>query len=44
MNFMNYYYYYKRFTALWTLFGTIRESRCQKGETNLDFTDAGDSE
>jgi len=32
-----YYYYYNRFTAPWTLSGTTRVSRYQKGKTNLDL-------
>jgi len=35
---------YNRFTALWILSGTTRVSRYQKGKTNLDFTEAKDSE
>ena len=36
----NHYYYYEydnRFTALWTLSGVTRVSRCQKGKTNLFY-------
>jgi len=29
----NYYYYYNHFMAAWTLSGTIRVSRYQKGKT-----------
>jgi len=32
-----YYYYHKHFIALWILSGTTRESRYQKGKTNLDL-------
>jgi len=32
-----YYYYYNHFTAPWTLSGTTRVSRYQKGKTNLDL-------
>ena len=32
------------FTALWTLFGTTQVSQYQKGKTNLDFSEARDSE
>jgi len=32
----DYYYNYSCFTALWTLSGTTRVSRYQKGKTNLD--------
>jgi len=32
-----YYYYYYRFTAFWTVSGTTRVSRYQKGKTNLDL-------
>jgi len=32
-----YYYYYHCFTAPWTLSGTTRVSRYQKGKTNLDL-------
>jgi len=38
------YYYYKHFKVLWILSGTTRVSRYQKGKTNLDFTEARDSE
>jgi len=34
---MNYYYYYNRFTAPWTLFGTTWVRWYQKGKTNLDL-------
>jgi len=30
--------------TLWILFGTTRVSRYRKGKTNLDFTEARDSE
>jgi len=40
----NYYYCYNRFTALWTLSKTTRVSRYKKSKTNLDFTEARDSE
>jgi len=36
-------YYYNHFTALWTLSGTTRVSRYQKGKTN-GFTGVRDSE
>ena len=39
-----YYYYYYYFTALWALSWTARVSRYQEGKTNLDFTEASDSE
>jgi len=39
-----YCYYYNRFSALWTLSGTTQVSWYQKGKTNLDFTEARDSE
>jgi len=32
------------FTALWTLSGITRVSRYRKGKTNMDFTEARDSE
>jgi len=32
-----YYYYYNHFTAPWTLSGTSRVSRYQKGKTKLDL-------
>ena len=38
------YYYYNHFTALWILSETMRVSQYQKGKTNLDFTEARDSE
>ena len=34
---MTAYYYYNHFTAPWTLSGTTRVSRYQKGKTNLDL-------
>ena len=37
-----YYYYYTRLTALFS--ETTQVSRYQKGKTNLDFTEARDSE
>ena len=37
-------YYYSCFTALWILSVTTQVSRYQKGKTNLDFTEARDSE
>jgi len=36
--------YYNHFTALWILSRTIRVSQYHKGKTNLDFTEARDSE
>jgi len=36
--------YYNHFTGLWILSGSTRVSRYRKGKTNLDFTEARDSE
>jgi len=33
----NYYYYYNRYAAHWTLSGTTRVNRYQKGKTNVDL-------
>jgi len=39
-----YKYNYNHFTALWILSETNQVGRYQKGKTNLDFTEARDSE
>jgi len=35
---------HNRFTALWILYEITRVSQYEKGKTNLDFTEARDSE
>jgi len=42
--FITYYYYYTRNTFNGPFSGTTQVSRYQKGKTNLDFTEARDSE